>query len=816
MQLPIDAQLPDLVARAAQERALVLSADPGSGKTTRLPPALLDALEGEVWVLEPRRLAAKLAASFVGETLGERVGYRVRFERGTGPRTRLIYATEGILLRRLAQGDDLAGVGAVVLDEFHERHLETDLCLVLLERLRRTRRPDLALVIMSATLDASPLGDYLGVEPVHVEGRRFEVAVDYLPPGRRDQRLEDRVLEGARQLLDEGLDGHALVFLPGVAEIRASERALRPLAEREGLALYPLHGRLDVADTRRALGPSRARKLILCTNVAESSVTIDGVAAVLDAGLAKVPQVGALGLPTLELRPVSQAASIQRANRAGRQREGRCLRLFPRAEWGRRPKRSEPAILREELSGAALTLLAAGVHDPRWLDPPPPARWEAAQELLTRLGAVEAGALSAEGRRLVELPLPPRLGRVLLEGARRGVLPAAAESVALLAEPDVRQRAEPHEEGGPCDVSALRDLLREAGHDVGRQRRRGLRPAAVAQVRKVARALERAARDVRPEQGGADPELALRQALLAGHPDRVARRQRGRGLALVGGGAAQLAEESVVKSAAWLLALSARATPRGIRVELASAIEPDWLLEQFPDAIDEDEVVAFDDARERVEARWRVRFGALTLEDGPTEGDPEALAASLAAAATRKLQAIWDPDALEGLRRRVAFARELDPSLPALESTEGLVASLCQGCASFAELRAVNPLQALTAALGPQGYRILERLAPSHVTLAGGRRLEVHYEANQPPWVASRLQDFFGMAQGPTVGEGRVPLVLHLRAPNKQSVSVTSDLAGFWERHYPAARRELGRRYPRHSWPEDPIRAQAPRKGRAR
>ncbi|MCA8921881.1 MAG: ATP-dependent RNA helicase, partial [Planctomycetes bacterium] len=492
MDLPIDAQLPELVRRATQERALVLSADPGSGKTTRLPPALLEATVGEVWVLEPRRLAAKLAANYVAEIHGDSVGYHVRFERSRRASTRLIYATEGILLRRLASGDDLTGVGAVVLDEFHERHLETDLCLILLEHLRRTRRPDLLLVVMSATLDAGPLGDYLGVEPVHIEGRRFEVAIDYQAPGRRDLRVEDRVLDGVRQLLDEGLDGHALVFLPGVGEIRASERVLRPLAERHGLALLPLHGRLDVSDTRRAIGPSSQRKLILATNVAESSVTIDGVDAVLDAGLARVPQVGALGLPTLELRPVSQASSVQRANRAGRQRAGRCLRLYPRAEWGRRPRREEPAILREELSAAALTLFAAGVHAPRWLDPPPAARWEAAERVLAQLGAVHDGALTEVGRRLVTLPLPPRLGRALLEGGRRGVGPAAAEAVALLAEPDVRQRVEPVEEAGPCDLGAVRELLAEARGDARRQRQLGLRPHAAGQVRRVAAALLRA------------------------------------------------------------------------------------------------------------------------------------------------------------------------------------------------------------------------------------------------------------------------------------------------------------------------------------
>lgn len=849
--LPIDPHLPALLERVEARRALVLSAEPGTGKTTRLPPALADALGasgqgGKVLVLEPRRLAVRLAARRVaqerGERLGERTGYQVRYEQLQGPATRLLYVTEGVLTRRLSDARSaLEGVAAVVLDEFHERHVETDLALVLLERLRRERRPDLRLIVMSATLDAAPLASYLEADVVEVPGRAFPVEVEHAR--HRDERpLEDRVHAALSDLLERGVltdargrPGHVLVFLPGAGEIQRAARALEGLARREGLLVLPLHGRLEPEATDAALRPSTRRKVLLATNVAESSVTIDGVVAVIDSGLARVPGTSpATGLPTLELQPISQASAKQRAGRAGRQGPGLCVRLFSRQDHDRRPRAPVPELLRTDLTGPLLGLRGAGVTDlstVRWLDAPPGAHVEVADRLLTRIGAVDAaGEVTAAGRALLRLPLPPRLGRVLVEGAARGVGRAAAGAVALLSERDIRQggarQAEAREEG-PSDVLFLLDRLAEAervGRAVGRLRALDLDPQAVDGVLRARRQLEGQLGALGGEGDGAQraDEAALLLSLLAGHPDRVARRLRPGSptLALAEGGQVDLARESVVQDAEWLVVLDAQDPRRqgaSARAHVVSAIKPDWLIELFADQVREGRAVRWNQQLERVEATWRLSFGGLVLDEAADASDgPEVEELLRREALARGLHAFCDREALDAWLLRLAFARTLDPSLPELgpAELEGLLGEQCAGRRSFKELREADLLATLRATIGERSK--LERLAPDHVALRGGRRLRVNYEARREPWVESRLQDFFGMKEGPAVGGGRVKLVLHLLAPNKHSVAVTSDLAGFWERHYPATRRELSRRYPRHSWPEDPTTAEPPRPGRIR
>ncbi len=835
--LPIDAHLPALIEAVRARRGAVVVAEPGAGKTTRVPPALLDALPGEVWVLEPRRLAARLAAERVaaerGQRLGEEVGYQVRFEQRAGPRTRLRFLTEGVLTRRLARGGEaLAGVAAVVLDELHERHVDTDLALALLEAARRER--ELALVVMSATLDAAPVAALLDAPVLEVAGRLHPVEIEH-EAGRDDRPLEDKVAAAVARLVDEGLRGHVLVFLPGMGEIRRAERTLGPLARAADLRLLPLHGALGRQASEAALAPSRARKVILATNVAESSLTIDGVEAVVDSGLAREAEVSPRsGLLELVLRPISRASATQRAHRAGRQGPGRCLRLYTRNDHDRRPAAAVPELLRQELSGVLLAVRAAGFADPRalrWLDPPGEPAWSAADALLGALGACDAaGALTPTGRALLRYPLPPRLARVVDEGHRRGVGPEAAAAAALLGERPIRAleaRDAPPAQEARSDVLVLLDLLAEAnraGFRPGPLRTLGLDPQA---ARSVDRAREQVARRLPREGAGPAPtsstelERGLSIALLAGHPDRVARRLPGGGYTLAGGGGVRLAPSSAVRGAEWLVVLDAGGSRGGAppTARLVSAIEPDWLLELFPDALEETHAVEWDPRRERVEARWRLSYGGLAVEESSEPGDPEQVAAVLARAAREAGPAAFvDAGALEALRRRLAFARELDPALPDLDEAglEAALSALCEGRRSFAELRQADLFAHLEAALGYDALRRVDRLAPTHVTLPGGRRCEVHYELRQPPWIASRLQDFFGLSAGPTVGGGRVPLTLHLLAPNRQAVSVTSDLAGFWERHYPTERRHLSRRYPRHSWPEDPRTAQPPRPGRTR
>jgi ATP-dependent helicase HrpB len=855
--LPIDAILPEVVAALRRGPSLVVEAPPGAGKTTRVPRAILEAGlagDGDVVVLEPRRLAARMAARRVAEEMGERpgetVGWQVRFEEVAGPRTRLRYLTEGLLGRRLVAEPALPGVGAVVLDEFHERHLQGDLALALLRRLQSTRRPDLKLVVMSATLDAGPVAAYLGAPSIRSEGRVFDVAVEHLSPAdaARDERLEDRVASAVRRLLAEEARGDVLVFLPGMAEIRRAAERCAPAAERLGVDVLALHGDLPPEEQDRAVRPGPRRKVILSTNVAETSVTIEGVTAVVDAGLARVASHSPWsGLPRLEVRRVSRASAAQRAGRAGRTAPGRCLRLYTRHDHDTRPDFDVPEILREDLSETLLAVASLGAGDLRWLDAPPAPAAAAARALLADLGAVDGeGAITPLGRRLVRLPLHPRLARLVAEAEDRGAGEEGALLAALLSERDIRERAPGGGRGapptGPSDLLELAHLFAEAARarfEAGRARSLGLAPGALQAVERSRRQLARLVRrgGSRPE---AEREASLLLATLAAFPDRLARRRApgSSEVVLAGGGAARLDEASVVREAPLLVAVDADerrgdrrpGLPPGgaagaggagragqVTVRLASAATPEMLLELFPDALRWEEEDVWNAEAERVDAFERMRFRDLVLEESRKAApDPERAAALLAEMAlARGARAFAGEGEIDRLLARLAFAFRAAPECGLAPPTEAdLAAALRDACAgrrSFAELREAGIAPAILARLPPDRRALLERLAPERVVLGGGRGVRVNYEAgDKPPWVESRLQDFFGAARGPAVGGGRVPLVLHLLAPNLRAVQVTTDLAGFWERHYPALRRELMRRYPRHAWPEDPLAARPP------
>jgi ATP-dependent helicase HrpB len=916
--LPIDEILPGAIETLRRAPSLVVEAPPGAGKTTRLPPALLDAGlagGGDVLVLEPRRLAARMAARRVaeerGESVGETIGYQVRFEEVAGSRTRLRFLTEGVLTRRLLADPTLKGVGCVVLDEFHERHLQADLALALLRRLQRTSRPDLKLVAMSATLDAAPVARYLDdCAVLRSEGRRFEVRVEHA--ARHDERpLEAQVEAAVRRLVSEGLDGHVLVFLPGAAAIRRAQESCARVAAEAGLRVLPLHGELPAAEQDAAVRPSRERKLILSTNVAETSVTVEGVAAVVDSGLARVASHSPWsGLPVLKVSRVSRASAAQRAGRAGRTREGRCLRLYTSQDFGARPEHETPEVRRLDLAEPVLELRAAGVADVgafEWFEPPSPEALEAAETLLRRLGATDAaGRVTEVGRSMLRLPLHPRLARIVVEAESRGVAREACAVAALISERDIRasrvafggaSRAEARgrDEGrgraeargragreaarhGSSDLIELLDLFSEAearGFTEAALRRLDLDPNAVRAVERVSRQLRRlrrrgAAANAESLAGGTKVESRAQEAsaalsketsrtlseeaphalseegetkllvsILAGYPDRVARRratpERRDGsdvragtpaeLLLSGGGTAELAPSSVVRGAEFLVAVDAeeradagRSHARAAKtvVRLASAVEPDWLLDLFADALAERVEARWNARDERVEVVRRLVYDQLVIDEwrAPRAEGPEVTRALAEAALDAGPQAFADAQEIERLLARVEFVAGAFPEarLPALgeEDVRAALAELCEGLRSFAGLREAARAGGLTERLrrrlAPEQTRLLAQMAPERVTLAKGRQARVLYERGQTPSVASRLQDFFGMREGPRVAGGRVPLVLRLLAPNQRPVQVTTDLAGFWERHYPALRRELGRRYPRHAWPEDPTR----------
>ncbi|MEZ4450550.1 MAG: helicase-related protein [Nannocystaceae bacterium] len=581
--LPIDA-IADQVVRALAPvgASLVIEAPPGAGKTTHLPIALLGAGladAGEILILQPRRLAARMAAARVaellGEPVGERVGYQVRFESAVGPRTRIRFLTEGLLTRRLHGDPELRGVSMVILDEFHERSQDCDLAIALLRRLQRGARPDLRLVVMSATLDQGPVAAYLGCESLRSEGRAFPVEIEYAGD---DGELPSRVLRSFHGLVSAGVDGDTLVFLPGAREIRACAAACAPLCDRHGLLLVALHGDLPPADQDRAVRPADRPKLILSTNVAETSVTIDGVTTVIDSGLARIATHNPWsGIGSLQVAKIARASAIQRAGRAGRTRAGRCVRLYSRFDFERRPAFTPPEIARLDLAGALLDLHAAGAGDPRsfeWFEAPPIAAIEAAEALLRRLGAVDEDArLSATGRAMTRFPTHPRLARLLVEGDRRGVAYLSAGTAAILGERALRRDQRPAKIDADADVLVeLHDLEQFERQGPAAAERLGLSEGACRQALRardhLLRLLEGARRREaegargggrggpaeagregarepgrgRPRRGDpatrAADEEALRLALLAAYPDRVAQAQgdlKHRTLLLAGG-----------------------------------------------------------------------------------------------------------------------------------------------------------------------------------------------------------------------------------------------------------------------------------------
>ncbi len=810
---------------------MVLEAPPGAGKTTRVPPALLDAgLAGanELIVLQPRRLATRVAALRVaeerGERLGETVGYQIRFEDISGPKTRVRFLTEGLLTRRLVSDPQLKGVGVVLLDEFHERHIASDLALALLKRLQATSRPDLKLVVMSATLDAEPIAQWLGGVPrLRSEGRRFELTLEHLPQD-DDRHLDQQVLGALKRLLQAQLDGDVLVFLPGAAEIRRAADACADLASRHDLEVHLLYGELSSAEQDRAIRPGKRRKVILSTNVAETSVTIEGVAAVIDSGLARVAAHSPWsGLPTLKLQKISKASATQRAGRAGRTRAGTVLRLYTKADYEQRPANDAPEIRRVDLAEAALALHGSGVTSLRdfpFFEPPPPSSLDAADALLHLLGAVDAkGALTEPGRRLMRFPVHPRQGRLLIEAERRGVATDGAALAALLGEREIRQEVRSRGKrastlSGPSDLLELLDRFKE-GQAVG-ARGAGLDAAAFNTVERVQKQLVRLLST--KAEAPKDPEEALMLAVLSGWPDRLAKRRRPKSpeLVLAGGGSATLDETSVVHEADLMVAVDAEERRGGVFVRLASKVEPEWLLEAVPDAITEVDELQWNSDAGRVERVTRMSVGSVVLEETrkPAEPSEESARVLAAAALAAGPQRFADPEALAGLKTRVEQLRTAYPEagFPAMDDAfvRRVLERLCVGLRTFDEIRQAGLLAAMQAELSPDQARLLAREVPDRITLAGGRSVRVNYEPGKPPWIESRLQDFFGSTKGPTVCGGRVPIVLHLLAPNQRAVQVSTDLAGFWERHYPAIRRELMRQYPKHAWPEDPLTAKPP------
>ncbi|WP_263367372.1 ATP-dependent helicase HrpB [Edaphobacter bradus] len=768
--LPVDLILPAILDSLAHHPNLVIEAAPGAGKTTRVPPALLGLVKGEVVVLEPRRIAARLAARRVawelGEQVGETAGYQVRFEGAVGPRTRLRFVTEGVLTRRLLSDPTLKGVDAVVLDEFHERHLDSDLALALLKRLQRTR-PDLRIVVMSATLDAAPVSQYLDACPiVRSEGRMFELSITHLPYS--PEPLQTQVRNAVELLVREKRAGDILVFLPGAAEIRRAMRECETVARQADWIVLPLHGDLSPAEQDRVVSPASQRKLIMATNIAESSVTIDGITTVIDSGLARFASYSPwTGLPSLHVGRVSKASAAQRAGRAGRTGPGCVLRLYPEEDFLRRREYDAPEIARSELSQLCLTLRALQIthfDEIDWLEPPPAIAVQNAESLLDLLGATRSMA-----QRMARFPLSPRLSRILIEAMERGVGDDGCVAAALL---------------GSGARSEKNDLL--AAMETP-QDRHALQH--VEQLRRIARP---------PKQTYHDDDAVL-ISILAGFPDRVARRRTGNQVLLSTGASAELVGEPPPYDFMVAIDSEDRKEKPLPLIRMTARIEPEWLIDLFPDRVQERSSVIWNHVAERVDAVNALLYDELVIQESRDVVPDEQAAADLLArkALEAGVDRFVDGDALEDFMARVDFAGFEQPDIP------HALRELCSGIRSFAELKrtATHLISLLEQNMDA---RRLREIAPVSIRLQNGRQTKVHYELGKPPWIASRLQDFFGMRDTPRIGVDQTPVVLHLLAPNHRPVQMTTDLAGFWERLYPQVRRELMRRYPRHQWPERP------------
>jgi ATP-dependent helicase HrpB len=840
--LPIEPVLPALLAALGASGAAVLTAPPGAGKSTRVPLALLASglvpENRQIVLLQPRRLAARAVARRLAESLGEEVGqtigHQVRFERRESSRTRVRVVTEGILQAALAEDPLLSEVGAVLLDEFHERSAEADLALACLREVRAAR-PELLLVVMSATLEAEPIQRFLGDCPwVDCPVLAHPLAIDYLPQP-EGRPLPEAVRAGLRHLGD--LEGDVLVFLPGAGEIRACQEALAAAELPGGPELAPLHGSLSAAEQDRIVRPRPAgapRRVVLSTNLAETSLTVPGVRAVVDTGLVKRPSADpALGLDRLVRGRVSRASADQRAGRAARLGPGRAVRLWSRAEQAALAARETPALLRLDLAGPLLSALSFHPGDPAelaFLDPPPEAARAAALELLRALGALPARGfgLTPLGRRLARLPLHPRLGAMLLEAAEAGLVREAALLAALLGEREVLTAPFGRIAPTPScdsDLTFRAELVEEfaaAGQQPRAAARLGLEAGA---ARDALRArdqliglLERAAPGAAPGPG------RLARLLLRAFPDRVCRR-RAPGAPearMVGGRGVRLAEESGVREAPLFLALSADAGKRGTRsvslVRLAAALAPAELEAVFPEALGERIEARFDPERESVVGVAVRRFRDLPLEE--REGaalEPEAAAEALRAAAGPRFAELFQPSARGAqliARLRLAARHLGEQAWPAADEValRALLDQACLGRRSFAELRRLDWAELIRARLGGAGRRALDAALPERLGVPSGRKLPVDYAPalveGGAPVLAVRLQEMFGATDSPRVAHGRLPVVLHLLGPHGRPVQVTADLASFWRAGYPQVRRELRGRYPRHPWPEDPWRAQ--------
>jgi ATP-dependent helicase HrpB len=835
--LPIDAALPALTAALLEKRAAVLEAPPGAGKSTVVPLALLRepwAARGRIVMLEPRRLAARAVAVRMAHTLGEAVGatvgYRMRQVTKVSRATRIEVVTEGVLTRMLQEDAALEGVAALIFDEFHERSLQADLGLALTLDARANLNPGLRVLVMSATLDGAAVARLIGDAPlISAPGRSFPVTARYLASGlpllpgvgARGETPERRLTQLILRALAEE-SGDLLVFLPGAREIRRVQAGLSSAQLPAHVRVLPLFGDLAGGEQDAALAPAApgVRKVVLSTNIAETSLTIPGVRVVVDSGLVRRARFDpATGMSRLETQRISRAAAEQRQGRAGRTEAGVCYRAWGEGAHASLAPFAAPEILEADLAPLALELAGWGVREAgtlRWLDPPPAAQLASARDLLGVLGALDQeGRISVHGRQMRALPVHPRLAHMLLCAVRLGEVPLASELAALLAERDLLRGAGAARD---ADLRTRLELLR------GAARHEGVDRGTLERARRAARELARqvgggAAR-------GSPGEVARAGLLLAfAYPDRIAQRRSGAGgrYQLANGRGASFPEAQSLAQQEFIVAVDLDDAERDARILLAAPLSRADLMEHFAPDLKRAETVAWDSRAQAVSARRTVSLGALVLEDKPLPEVPRdaALAAMLAGVRELGVAALpWDRDA-QDLRARLAFVRTTlkdDAARWPQVCDEALAGSLgewlapwLQGVTRREQLARVPLAQALRALLSYEQQRELDAWAPTHLTMPTGSRIRVDYRDASAPAASVRLQEVFGLASTPCLGRAQVPVTLKLLSPAQRPLQVTRDLASFWRGAYAEVRKDMRGRYPRHHWPEDPLEAQATR-----
>jgi ATP-dependent helicase HrpB len=852
ISLPIDSLETDIREALKQKVTLILQAPPGSGKTTRVPQFLMRASAGKILVLEPRRLAARMSAERISEELGQAcgqdVGFQIRHERQLTAKTRTIFMTEGLFLRTLLADPHLEGVEYVILDEFHERNMHSDVAFVMVRALQKTSRPDLKLIIMSATLDTERLQDRIpdaALLKADVPTWPVEIIFDPAPD---DRPLEWRVAMAVESMLtDSRCPNDILVFLSGAADIRRAANALAASKLKAQFDIFELRAELPSSEQKKVFQSHSKRKVILSTNVAETSLTIPGITGVIDTGVAKMASHAYWsGLPSLEVKPISQASATQRAGRAGRTAPGVARRLYTRADFIGRNGQERPEIQRMDLAQVMLEVSVAsrkifrttekiGFEKFEWLDAPHPDNATAAKQLLMELGAVESdGTPTPLGEAMTRWPLHPRLGRILEESRQTGQLAEACLIVSILNEGLLYKKgqleASVHTD---CDLLHQAQIFETCSFSHQRLSTLLREQIDVSQVKKIEKSQESLFRvaqlkkeSIRLPTAATEECSPFARILLSGFPDRIVALRRNKSnsksnqeAVFARGGLGQLASSSTVQDSSFAIALEAEQVRRPgaahfiTEITVAAGLSAARLKELLPERVRSEVLVAWDDQAERVRSVERVSLDALVLEERQVATEQSHLEQEL----FKQLKVQWprpfhDLKSLEFFQHRLDLLKQRFPEVAQVnlvdDDFELFLVHICEGKKSFADIAAA-PLQEYIDTFIPWDLKnLLERELPTKIALNSGRKVEVNYVVGQPPWLSSRMQDFFGTMETPKLLQGTLPVTVHLLAPNGQAVQVTTDLANFWKNTYPDVKKEMSRRYPRHYWPDDPKNAE--------